>query len=102
MFFSRAGSFLLKIAFRSIIAEEINYTFFKILDDSVVHNIGLWLGTTHLQNAIELTLVLLVLLHQVEVCLLDNLNWIAKNLNTSLNSRCRFRDIVHVGIARFA
>ena len=76
------------VQFSSVITEEVHYTFFNVLDYSMLHNVDLsWLGSTHLKNTRELRPTLLVLLDQVHVRLLDYLDGVAEDFDSALHPR---------------
>ena len=58
----------------------------------------LW-GSAHFQNAAQLPLVSLVLLHQGQIRLLDDLDWITENFDAPFDPHNALADIVEVGVA---
>lgn len=86
----------------SIVAQEVNQAFFNVFDHLVVHYFGLGLrGATHFQNAVQFSLVSLVLLDQVQVGLLYDLHWVAENFDAAFDSDDALADIVQVSVAWF-
>ena len=87
----------------SVVSKEVNDAFFDVFDDCVLHDVVLRrLGSSHLQDASQLSLRPFVLLNQIDVSVLDDLRWVAQHFYASLNPSDRLRNVVKVCITGLA